>query len=349
MDLAGYEQTLARAENRILRHYEDALLAHNNALITNPETAHELMPRASAIIHDVIRSLGKVDLPSAVVPEPVDRVGRRRARQSVHPSESLSAATILFETSLPVLASAIAEAEPGISPVEVANCLHREIMRRVVPASVQYVDTLLEGLSAAHQEERRNIARHLHDSVAHGIAAGLQRLELSKRADADRSDALLDTALELLRETLEQVHEIAYGLRVVVGERTLEQALRDYIDDLPEGGPPVSLTCGGPEAGLSPRLTEEVFLITREAIANARKHAETATRIDVTRVCSPAGMRIAIADDGCGFDAKAIDVSSLGLWSMAERAAAVGVALTVHSQRGQGTLVTVQAPLERRS
>jgi signal transduction histidine kinase len=98
---------------------------------------------------------------------------------------------------------------------------------------------------------------------------------------------------------------------------------------------------GEPDAGVQ----RELFRIAQEALQNALKHAG-AGRIAVELDLDPASTRLAVADDGAGFDPSDTRVRSqhLGVTVMAERARAVGGRLDLRSAPGEGTTVAVEVP-----
>jgi signal transduction histidine kinase len=111
-------------------------------------------------------------------------------------------------------------------------------------------------------------------------------------------------------------------------------------------GIPVSVLVDGPGA-LPPEVHLALYRITQEALNNVVKHARARhawVRLDCTdgdRAAAGRSMRLAIGDDGCGFDPAQVPPDRLGLGIMQERAQAIGASLTVASQPGQGTQVTV--------
>ena len=103
----------------------------------------------------------------------------------------------------------------------------------------------------------------------------------------------------------------------------------------------VEVTIQGKSRRLPADVELELLRVAQAALANALRHAH-ARRVDVELAfTSDAGVRIAVADDGCGFDPDAPHPGRFGLVGMSERAARVGAALTVVSAPGEGTEVVV--------
>jgi len=330
----------------ILQRYRRALGAAGNGLVLNPTTEGELVHRAYGIMDETLVALGYASL-GPTDPFLNDLTGSKRAQQSVHPSASLQAAQIMFDTLLPALMEQLPDVDTPDGAVAVASALNDSIMHRVTFASVQYVDVLLQHLSVAHREERRHIARDLHDDVAHGIAAGIQRLELSQRQSRSYEgvDELIETAISVLRGTFDQVHELASELRTVLGPRSLAQGIRDHIADMGEQDVKVLFSSSGSEVEIASGSAEEIFLIFREAIMNCRKHARSATQIEVTLTWGTE-LLLLVADNGNGFRPEDVPRKSIGIWSMGERSAAIGATLVVNSVPGSGTRVELRMPLK---
>jgi signal transduction histidine kinase len=99
------------------------------------------------------------------------------------------------------------------------------------------------------------------------------------------------------------------------------------------------------EPRVRPGVDEEVFRIAQEALHNALRHAR-AERLGVTLHENGQGLRMAVTDDGVGFDPDAPELRarSLGLTSMEERAGELGAKLTIDSSPGAGTTVALEVP-----
>ena len=291
--------------------------------------------------------------------------GTLRAIQNQHPAESLMAAEVLFGVALPLVVERLRQAS-GKEPdaVVIARLLHHAIWRRFPPGAIAYVEIIRDRLSSAHQDSRRRVSRELHDRVAHGILAGLQRVELAAlddvtdaggapaarsgadRADTDRADARrahLRDATALLRRALADVEDMAVELRQLVGDRVLDDAIADYLVDSEAVSDRVVVESVGRARILPPAIADEVFTIVREAIRNARDHAGGATAITV-RIEWSQDLAVTVVDDGPGFDSVAVADAGLGLISMRERAETIGATLDCVTGVG-GTSIGVRLPL----
>ncbi|MFQ1000827.1 sensor histidine kinase [Modestobacter sp. SSW1-42] len=318
----------AAVDDEVVAAFLAELTAISPRLGADPDVRAMLAGRARAVLQTTRARLRGRPVPSA---EPaLADVGAVRARTQVHPAESLRAASLLFRHALPPLLAQGAALAPGPSGAgRIAVTLHEVIDALVVPAAITYVDVLLSQISDANRDERRRVARDLHDHTSHGIGAAMQGLDLAlhlvdtgRPLDPDR----LRSTRQLLLETLNDVRSLATRLRDVVGDRSLAQALQEYLDFTVPIGLVATLTEEGEEAVVLPaHVKEESYLIVREAIRNSLVHARGATRLDVTLRLSGAQLTAVVDDDGAGFDPAAVDTSrTVGLASMRERAQGLG-------------------------
>ncbi|HEV3408069.1 MAG TPA: sensor histidine kinase [Gaiellaceae bacterium] len=194
-----------------------------------------------------------------------------------------------------------------------------------------------EHAARAVLEERRRIARELHD----GLAQELAFIAVRSRALAD------GTPGEPLREIASAAGRALDEARLAVsaltrpGPEPLEFALADAAEEVAHrAGAAVELDLA-PGIAVLPDQRDALVRITREAIANAVRHGH-AEKVEV-RLTNGAGIHLAIVDGGLGFDVAETERQALGfgLTSMKERARAIGGELSVSSAPGDGTRVEV--------
>ena len=325
-----------------------ALRQAGSPLVSDPYIEREFIVQITHILEQTFERLGL-----ALHTEPHDLkargtvVGDNRARQNVHPVDSLKAATLVFDIGLGAIVEATGDT---VAPDDTARALNASIMETVIPASVSYVNVLLDRLAVAHSEERLAISRELHDRVAHSIAAGMQRVDLSELADAAGtvSEARLVEGMALFDSALEETRAIARDLRHLVGEKRLDEALDDYVADLDDTGPPVVVEVEGDPFHLSAGSQEEAFIIVREAIHNARRHSQ-ATQITARSTWRPDAVHLVIEDDGHGFEHDHVRSGALGLIAAQERAELIGADLMINPGFGRGTCITLRIPVREGS
>jgi len=326
--------------DRILETLFERLRVAESTLVADAEVKEQLATQVDWILDRTFDRLGRpADAERLVTPaRHGSGVGETRARQNIHPVDSLSAATELFDVAFSIIS---ADHGADISLGDLARALNSSIMAAVVPASVGYVNVLLERLAVAHSEERLGISRELHDRVAHSIAAGLQRFELGGIDDG--SDPRLREGLQLFGAALDETRAIALDLRHAVGDKRLDEALRDYVDDLDDSGPPVQTTVEGTPYRLSTGVQEEAFIIIREAVHNARRHSHAET-IRVHSHWDRRSLTIAVSDNGHGFAHETVRSGALGLIVAQERAELIGAELDIVPGLGTGTTLSLTIP-----
>jgi signal transduction histidine kinase len=335
---------------RVVAALKRRLAETESSLLSDPFIERELVAQVTKILADTFVSLNRPE-PQRVTEATADgglenraaELGQDRARQNIHPVESLHAATQLFDIAFSELAD---RPDPTFDPKLAARALHNAIMANLIPASVAYVNVLLERLAVAHTEERLGISRDLHDRVAHGIAAGIQRINLSRiaeRNDKDLSDQELALALSLLTGALGETRAIALELRHFVGEKFLDEALVDYITDSDDDRSEVVVANHGNRRRLPSGAQEEAFIIVREAIHNARQHSN-AQKIVVSINWHPSFTEIAVSDDGQGFRHEDVRSGALGLVAAQERAELISADFKIDPGYGSGTTVTLTIP-----
>jgi PAS domain S-box-containing protein len=199
----------------------------------------------------------------------------------------------------------------------------------------------------AAEEERRRIARELHDDTAQRLAAMILRLRvLEKGVEETALGGALEEFREELHRVVDGVRRIARGLRPPELEDVgLEAALRAHVRErAPEGRVRVEL--GERGARLSEDAALSIYRIAQEALGNALRHSHA--DVVLLRTAEQDGSFVLeVADDGAGFDPSRLTDpgAGLGLVGMRERAAALGGSLEVLSSPGDGTRVRLKAPL----
>jgi two-component system sensor histidine kinase UhpB len=205
---------------------------------------------------------------------------------------------------------------------------------------------------SAQEEERKRIARELHDDTAQALTSLLVRLRLLERAaDDDEVRQGLSELRGLTADTLDGVRRLAIALRPpVLDDLGLAPALRAHVEEFSRHWPvQVTFSCG--RLGWVPPDVELVlYRIVQEALSNVARHAG-ASRAEVKLSRRGRVLRLTVADNGSGFDvavARGSREAGLGLFGMEERLALVGGVLTVESAAGKGTRVSAEVPLPRR-
>lgn len=212
----------------------------------------------------------------------------------------------------------------------------------------------LGSVTRSQEEERRRLARELHDETAQGLLAVARRIELheSREADAARRAQLSDLHAMVV-DVLDNVRRIGRDLRPpVLEDLGLVPALTQLVIAAREGEgavPQTSFELVGQPRTLSPEQELALYRITQEALTNIRKHAR-ATGLQVRLVFMDAAVRLEIDDDGVGFTlpsqlADLAQLDKFGMMGIQERVWAIGGELAIASTPGQGTCLEVIIPL----
>ena len=220
-------------------------------------------------------------------------------------------------------------------------------------AALDHASATPERVTSVREEERRRLARDLHDGPAQTLAAALFEVDLAihalDRAPTTARDDLL-TARALVRDALDDVRALMAGLRPrLLEERGLAVALQSLSAMPPLWGTKVTVETQGIRS--DHRLPAEaeigLFRIAQEAISNARRHGG-ASRVRVSLSVKPGTAELLIVDDGRGFaQAPGLHVTEKGegLPGMRERADLLGGELSVDSVPGSGTRISVRVPV----
>ncbi|ROP64232.1 sensor histidine kinase [Curtobacterium sp. PhB115] len=270
--------------------------------------------------------------------------GTLHAEQAQHPAGAMLAAEMLFDVYLPVFVDEVGAASTA-EVLRATRALHAGIWSRFPAGAVAYTEALRQRLTTAHLDSRTQIARDLHDRVAHGILAGLQRLDLVLLTDPPSEDRAeqLDGAARLLRTALGDVQDLAVSLHARVGDALLDDALARHAKDLFPDDERLTLHSTGTPEHLPNWQAEEALTILLEALTNRRKHA-AGSRGEVRFDWSPTVLVVTVSDDGPGFDQDSTPDGRLGQHTMRERAVVIGARIDVESAPGTGTTVRLTIP-----
>ncbi len=199
----------------------------------------------------------------------------------------------------------------------------------------------------AQNEERRRIARDLHDVVLQDLSGALQSLRLTHLRSKNAGPGLeLEEELEALGRASSGLRSAIYDLRHE-GESSFVESVESLVEVdrrlTPERR--IALTIGEGLRGALPRkIGVELLRVLREILTNARRHSG-ARKIEVRLWTEGDTLVVEVADDGRGFD-PAVAQGGVGLVGMRERVEALGGEVEVSSRPGNGTEVTVRVPLE---
>lgn len=210
---------------------------------------------------------------------------------------------------------------------------------------------LLAKIMAAQEEERKRIARELHDETSQSLAAlsmGLKVAADTVRSQPGKAAQLLEDLKVSTGLVVKELHRIMSDLRPsLLDDLGLIPAIRWYAETrLKAWGVGMSLEIEGEAKRLSSEVEIALFRIAQEAISNVVKYAR-ASRVLIRLQFSSDSVGLEIEDDGCGFRPVEMMATGrgLGLLGMRERALLLGGEVTVSSEPGKGTLVAARLPV----
>jgi len=215
---------------------------------------------------------------------------------------------------------------------------------------------LLEKTISAQEDERKRIARELHDQTSQDLAALMLSLDtcaLSLTAKGPGTEQHLLTAKALVGTILTNIHHLINDLRPsLLDDLGLASAILWYGEQrLKPMDIALDFQCNRMEARLPPPVEIALFRITQEALTNIVRHAN-ATSVKVTLDVDDRTVFLAVEDNGVGFQITTVvpeqsDGRGLGLRGMQERVTTLGGELHIRSTPGQGTTIKVKVPLHK--
>lgn len=238
-----------------------------------------------------------------------------------------------------------------------------ERVRDINRANAKLFDELLTGerrfrriaraVWRVEEEERRRLARELHDGIGQTLTA--LKNQLAYMGGRDRGgfdlDAELAAALEMAAEALADTRELSRLLRPpVLDELGLQPALQWLARRIQErSGLPVELELEQGERRLPKEYETLVFRVVQESLNNAVKHAEAAGARVVMRA-EPVGVRLEVSDDGRGFDVSRVfaadgEAAGFGLRGITDRVELFGGKVQFRSAPDAGTTIQVSLPV----
>jgi PAS domain S-box-containing protein len=205
-------------------------------------------------------------------------------------------------------------------------------------------------LILAQEDERRRIARDLHDHLSQQLALlaiDLQQLVLNLPVEPHALVSALQAAWRRTSEIASDVHGISHRLHPSKLEALgLVATIRGHCRDVSRQHLAVHFSEQGAPTGIPPEVSLCLFRVVEEALNNVVKHA-AAREAYVSLVDAPGELVLRVRDIGCGFTGGGAAASGLGLASMRERVQALGGALTISSSPGEGTTVEAHVPRVR--
>ncbi|MDF2815360.1 MAG: histidine kinase [Paenibacillus sp.] len=230
---------------------------------------------------------------------------------------------------------------------EMATSLEKRVML-TQKVGEENVMLLAESNEVAVTEERKRLARDLHDTVSQQLFAihmsASSSAKLVERGDSQKAQPILNQLVELSSLTQKQLRGLLAQLRPIeLEDKRLSEALDKWFPDYCrhnglQGKMDIRLT-----ESMSEAMEHQLFLIIQEGMANVVKHA-SARHVDLLLQDNGKQYVLQINDDGIGFQDEGERMHSYGLSTMRERALKLGGELEITSKTGAGTRVKVFMP-----
>ena len=282
-------------------------------------------------------------------------------RESFRPIHSLREATRRFNAGDHSARASLAPlTDPDVAGLVVdVNALwdRLEADAATIREKTEQAERLAAQVIMAQEEERRRVARELHDEAGQALTAVIIGLErgLASMPEVYSADLpvqprkLISDLRDLAAQTLDEVRKLAVELRPsVLDDVGLVAALRQYVRTVEErSGLAAQVSVTGfdePDARLMPEVETALFRIAQEALTNAIRHAR-AQSVQVRLRRTAASVSLEVRDDGVGLSTLAREGEHLGMFGMRERARLLGGEFVAAPVSPRGTLVQVSIPL----
>ncbi|HWN06848.1 MAG TPA: PAS domain-containing sensor histidine kinase [Steroidobacteraceae bacterium] len=216
--------------------------------------------------------------------------------------------------------------------------------RAALEVSHREVQQLAGRLITAHEDERKHLARELHDDLSQRLAR--LAIDAGRMENAPAAAAGMRPLREDLVRLSEDVHALSYRLHPsVLDDLGLIEALRAECERVARHGAlRVEVDASAVPGALTAEASLCLFRVAQEALGNAARHAH-ASAVTVLLAPSGKGLQLAVSDNGSGFDPDGPrDHASLGLASMLERVRLLQGELDIESTPGRGTTVVAWVP-----
>ncbi|MGJ7512992.1 PAS domain S-box protein [Pseudomonas baetica] len=199
------------------------------------------------------------------------------------------------------------------------------------------------------EEERKRIAREIHDELGQQLTALRMGISLLRLQFGSEQPALVERVQVLMGridETIQVVRNVATSLRPSALNMGLISALEWLVSEFSHNaGIACRLRAPSARLELDDERATAIFRVIQESLTNVARHAH-ASRVDIHLECSAEHVLIEVRDNGRGFDPKQLSKGTLGMLGMRERGHMLGGTVTVDSAPGQGACVQVNIPFQ---
>jgi signal transduction histidine kinase len=224
---------------------------------------------------------------------------------------------------------------------------------REIEQSKEMIKDLLKKVISVQEEERKRIARGLHDETMQSLSAILMKIDMCKLNPEDLLVNKVDEMKDIVLKTLDDIRNMIQNLRPsILDDLGLEAAIRWLLDKhLGEKGIQYFLNIMGTQGKrFTPNVEITLFRIIQEAVVNIARHAG-ADNVFVIFKIGKNSVNVDIEDDGAGFDVqyalkRTEDARGLGILGMKERVNLIGGNVKICSEPERGTRISLKIPLK---
>jgi len=219
----------------------------------------------------------------------------------------------------------------------------------------QELSQLTEKLFQSQEEERRRIARELHDEAGQSLTAiklGLDRLEENHSPNDAHFTEDIGEIRKMIKRTSSEIRRLSYHLHLtLLIDLGLEPALDLYFKEIESHATlDIEFNMVGFDHRMTPDIETVIYRFSQEALTNTLKHSGAETFV-LSIIRSYPRIIFQAEDDGVGFDTQIVgkDKRSLGIIGMRERATLLGGTFQLRSRQGQGTRIRIEIPFPEES
>jgi PAS domain S-box-containing protein len=239
----------------------------------------------------------------------------------------------------------------GIAAI-IRDITARNYVERELTEAKERCQTLSGSLLRIMEDQRRHIARELHDEIGQQLTVlRLNLLNVRQLSDSKECQKPLNENLAIIESLLQSVRNLSLELRPsILDDLGLVAALRWYVNRLEqETGRTIDFVADLISCRFAPDIENVCFRVAQEALINAIKHSK-AKKVGIELRQTENSLQLTIFDDGVGFDAKsALEQAkmglSFGLLGMQERVSLIGGRITIESTPGNGARIKAYVPL----
>jgi PAS domain S-box-containing protein len=205
--------------------------------------------------------------------------------------------------------------------------------------------SVLRRLLEIQENERQLVSYEIHDGLAQYLAGAIMHLEAHLHALQGREPRELVEGVRLLRAAADESRRLISGLRPpALDELGIVEAIESLVADARTEIPSVAFTHALPGERLPPALETTIFRIVQESLFNTRKHA-AARHVAVSVKRHGNVVRVAVQDDGRGFDPARVPEQRFGLEGIRQRSRLAGAEARITSARRRGSSIEVDLPI----